>query len=99
MPKPQIANDYAALLNNRLRGWSNLATSSEQILLDPPASTIAVFALLVGNGGALVCTEPDLCGAVLWRHSHERNVYHESERDGGVIKVCIIMGRLRGRWR
>lgn len=81
VPESQIANDHATFLYDRLSGWPNLATSIEQMLLDPSAGTIAMFAFLIGNSGALVCTEPDLCGAVLWRHGHERNVYHEGERD------------------
>jgi len=40
MPKPKIANDDTTFLDNRLRWWSDFATSVKEMLLYPSTSSI-----------------------------------------------------------
>jgi len=61
VPKPQIADDDAAFVDDWLGGGSDFSASVEQVLLDPATGAVTVFALLVSKSGTVVSTKPDLC--------------------------------------
>jgi len=97
MPQPQVPDDYAPLLDHRLARAPGLPPLFQKTLLDASTGAVSVLAFLVGDGGVAVRAEPDLCGSILGRHGHERDVDDQCEGDGGVVEVGVIVRGLR-RW-
>lgn len=98
MPKSEISDDDAALLDGRLARRPDLPPGFQQVSLDPSACPLAVRAFLVGDGGVGMRSEPDFCGAALDVHGDERHIDDEGERDARMVEVRVVVSRLTRWW-
>lgn len=98
MPQPQVSDDHTPLLHNRLTWTSLLPSLLKQVLLDASASSLAVLAFLIIDGGVAVRAEPYLGAAILRRHGYKRHIDDEREGDVRVVEIGIVVRGLRSRW-
>jgi hypothetical protein len=59
MPEAQVSYDDASFLDERLRRWTDFLASFKQMLLNPSAGAITMGTFLVGDGGSIMCSQPD----------------------------------------